>query len=373
MTRELSEMPLVSIIITSYNYERFLRAAINSALDQTYPNTEVIVVDDGSTDKSRQIIASYGDRIIPIFQQNGGQGSACNSGFKISRGEVTIFLDSDDALLPDTVRRVVAAFRSGTNVAIVQFRLQGIDECGNPTGQLYPPDYMPSGDLRQHILKFRSYVRPATSGNAFASAVLRQILPMPETLYRTCVDHYLCDLSVVFGTVVSLGEVGGCYRVHGKNHWASASITDMTLLREVLLAMAGSYAEQKRLLRELYSAEAGEARLSDLYFLSTRVISLKLDPINHPLEDRLLPLCVRGCLASITHPSPSMYLHHKLLYTLWFVAMFFAPRPLAKTLAENLYNADSRGRVAQRSLNLLRRIHKMINNRQKSRTSHDAG
>ena len=75
------ELPLASIIITSYNYERFLPRAIDSALQQTYPSKEIIVVDDGSTDNSRHIINSYGDRIIPSFKENGGLNSATNAGF----------------------------------------------------------------------------------------------------------------------------------------------------------------------------------------------------------------------------------------------------------------------------------------------------
>jgi glycosyltransferase involved in cell wall biosynthesis len=69
--------PLVSVIINNYNYGRFLGEAIDSVLNQTYQRTETIVVDDGSTDNSREIIAGYGDRIIPVLKANGGQ----NSGF----------------------------------------------------------------------------------------------------------------------------------------------------------------------------------------------------------------------------------------------------------------------------------------------------
>lgn len=64
------KLPLVSIIINNYNYGRFLREAIDSALNQTYPHVEVIVVDDGSTDGSQEIITSYGDRVIPVLKEN---------------------------------------------------------------------------------------------------------------------------------------------------------------------------------------------------------------------------------------------------------------------------------------------------------------
>src|SRR5271154_6940087 len=101
-----SERPLVSIVITNYNYGRYLRAAIDSALAQTYPRVEVIVVDDGSSDSSPQTIASYGTRIVPIIKTNGGHGSALNAGFVASRGTLVMFLDADDELLPEAAEQV---------------------------------------------------------------------------------------------------------------------------------------------------------------------------------------------------------------------------------------------------------------------------
>ncbi len=94
-----------TIIITSHNYGRFLRQCINSALEQTYPDTEVIVVDDGSVDESPQIIRSYGSRIIPVLKENGGQASAFNAGFKLSNGDFICFVDSDDVLLPTAMEK----------------------------------------------------------------------------------------------------------------------------------------------------------------------------------------------------------------------------------------------------------------------------
>ena len=94
---------LVSIIITNYNYGAYLQSSIDSALRQRYEHIEVIVVDDGSTDNSREIIDSYGGRIVSILKANGGQCSCCNLGFQRSRGEGVIFLDADDVLFEDAV------------------------------------------------------------------------------------------------------------------------------------------------------------------------------------------------------------------------------------------------------------------------------
>src|SRR6478735_6102551 len=99
--------PLASVIINNYNYADYLHQAINSALQQDYSNTEVLVVDDGSTDQSRDVIFGYGSRVTPIFKSNGGQASALNAGAAASRGDIVLFLDADDVLLPSAVTNVV--------------------------------------------------------------------------------------------------------------------------------------------------------------------------------------------------------------------------------------------------------------------------
>ena len=109
-------MQSTSVIINNYNYGRFLGSAIESALTQSYPNVEVIVVDDGSSDDSRQVMASFGKRIFPIYKTNGGQASALNTGFANSSGDIIIFLDADDLLHPTLVERVVNAFHAEAQV-----------------------------------------------------------------------------------------------------------------------------------------------------------------------------------------------------------------------------------------------------------------
>ncbi|MGD1018620.1 MAG: glycosyltransferase family A protein [Verrucomicrobiia bacterium] len=96
---------LVSAIIPTYNRARTIERAVNSVLGQSWQPIEVIVVDDGSTDQTTDILARYGDRIRLIRQKNQGPSAARNAGIKAARGEIVTFLDSDDSWLPDKVER----------------------------------------------------------------------------------------------------------------------------------------------------------------------------------------------------------------------------------------------------------------------------
>jgi glycosyltransferase involved in cell wall biosynthesis len=109
----------VDIVIDNYNYGRYLGAAIDSALAQSHPSVRVIVVDDGSEDSSRDVIASYGQHISSVLKENGGQASAFNAGFERSTSEIVIFLDADDELEPHTAGRVAALFAEDPSVAKV--------------------------------------------------------------------------------------------------------------------------------------------------------------------------------------------------------------------------------------------------------------
>jgi glycosyltransferase involved in cell wall biosynthesis len=214
----MNQAPLVSIIITSYNYRRYLPDAIDSALNQTYPNTEVIVVDDGSTDNSREVIAGYDGRIVPVLKENGGQASAFNAGFELSRGDVICFLDSDDALFPTAIARAADLLRD-EEVAKVHWPLSVVDAQGNDTGKVVPSRALPEGDLRETVMRGGpcSYGWPPTSGNAWARRFLEQILSMPEQEYKVWPDLYLSALAPVFGPMRKIAEPQGLWRIHGEN------------------------------------------------------------------------------------------------------------------------------------------------------------
>jgi glycosyltransferase involved in cell wall biosynthesis len=108
------QKPLVSIIIPCYNGERFLREAIDSCLAQTYRPIEIIVVDDGSTDGSMDIVRSYGDAVICETGPNRGPSHARNRGFELSSGQYIQYLDVDDYLMPTKLAIQVSLFESGS-------------------------------------------------------------------------------------------------------------------------------------------------------------------------------------------------------------------------------------------------------------------
>lgn len=129
--------PFVSIIINNYNYESFLKTCIETALSKTYPQKEVIVVDDGSTDGSRAVITSFGPRITPFFNPNGGQFTADNTGFQACRGDWIVFLDSDDFLDPEAIKIALKFFHE-PEISKIQFCMQSVNIDGRPLPQVIP-------------------------------------------------------------------------------------------------------------------------------------------------------------------------------------------------------------------------------------------
>ena len=204
----------VSIIINSYNYAPYLRDAIDSALGQTVPAREVIVVDDGSTDGSADIVRAT-PGIVPVIKPNGGQASALNAGFAHAGGDVIVFLDADDRLHPHAVERIAAAWRP--DLSRLQYGLETIDAAGRSTG-LYPGSRaLRHGDLTGAVLARGMYPFMPTSGNAYARAALARVMPIPESRWRISADVYLALLTPFLGPVGRLQEVLGQYRVHGRN------------------------------------------------------------------------------------------------------------------------------------------------------------
>ncbi|MBD2501915.1 glycosyltransferase [Anabaena azotica] len=318
---------LVSIIINNYNYDRFLAQAIDSALNQTYPHTEVIVVDDGSTDNSREIIAGYGDRIIPILQPNGKQAAAFNSGLKRSLGDILIFLDSDDYLYPQAVERIVEVWQP--NLSKVHYRLEVVDADRQSLGYTFPQGSEPlsTGEVWQTLLSYGGYVRVPTSGNALNRNALLSIFPIPDE-FKLTADDYLSVLVPFAGEVGAVEDPLGAYRIHGSNQWALATVTSDRFHRfikhdQVVYKLLVDKAE------ELGYKLPQDFELRSLGRYQVRLASVRLTPEKHPIpQDRILYLVYSG-IKSIWKYS-TMSWQKKFIYTVWFLWIGFVPLTLAK-------------------------------------------
>lgn len=325
-----TDSPLVSICVNNYNYERYVGAAVASALDQTYPRTEVVCVDDGSTDGSRAVIESFGDRVIAVFTENGGQGAAFNRGFERARGDIVLFLDADDRLLPEVVERVVAAFQREPTATKVQYRMEIIDGAGVSLGHRWPRDgaAMPSGDLRRHAVTFRAHHWQPTTGNAYARRYLDRVMPVDEAMYHQGVDTILNELAVLVGPIISLDEVLAEYRMHGSNESSSTSLEAPYFHRRIEL-IRDIHAAGRRLTAGAEIEVAPSPNdLVDVAFLGYRLASLELDPLQHPVEgDRVLPLMARGIEAAIR--TPMLTLKQRVVRSTWFALVGLTPRPLS--------------------------------------------
>lgn len=110
--RSRSDAPMVSVVIPCWNAEAFIADAVRSALDQTYPSVEVIVVDDGSTDRTLERVQAFGEKVRLVTGPNAGACAARNRGIRMSRGSFVQFLDADDILLPERIERMVRASES---------------------------------------------------------------------------------------------------------------------------------------------------------------------------------------------------------------------------------------------------------------------
>jgi len=123
---------MISVVIPCYNGSSSLRTAVESALSQSYSDKEVIIVDDGSTDHSAEIIGSFGPVVIAGFQHNQGASAARNHGTRLARGEYIQYLDADDMLAPDTLEKRLAALeKTGADIAYTDWQLFTTAACGS--------------------------------------------------------------------------------------------------------------------------------------------------------------------------------------------------------------------------------------------------
>jgi glycosyltransferase involved in cell wall biosynthesis len=341
--------PLVSIVIDNYNYGRFVGAAIRSALAQSYPKVEVLVVDDGSTDDSRSVIAGFGDRIRAVFQENRGQSAAFDTGFFAARGDIVFFLDSDDALHPEAAAEVVKRMAPG--VSKVQFALATVDAAGTFLGNVFPnfPRGLSGGAIRAEALRSALYPCPPTSGNAYARWFLAKIMPLP---HAPCgADGPLNTVAPLYGTVVTIDRPLAWYRVHGQNDGAQATLAAEKFARFIRLDQSRAEFLRKHAARLGLTLE-GDPLDRAILHLQYRMASLILRPEAHPVAGetraQIVAHATRAALALGDNAAS------KAALIGWFVAVASLPGPLARKLIAYRFVPGSRPKFVGALLRRLR-------------------
>jgi glycosyltransferase involved in cell wall biosynthesis len=251
--------PLVSILINNYNYGRYLSTAIESALNQTYRHVEVIIVDDGSTDNSREVIASFGSRVISVLKVNGGQASAFNAGFAASQGDIICFLDADDWFLAEKTAEVVAAFARGQYGWFFHLLSPNGNRDAPPDQEFRPGDW----DYRAQMAAGSGfpYVPTATSALCFRRELLARILPMPEQI-RITSDNYLKWAALSMERGLFSSDQLTVQRIHGSNLYTG--IPAAAQLRAEISLSTAFHLHKRYPELALFCARQGLAAISDL-------------------------------------------------------------------------------------------------------------
>jgi glycosyltransferase involved in cell wall biosynthesis len=146
-----SEMPLVSVVVPTYNRAEYIAETIASILEQSYANIEIIVIDDGSTDDTRNVVRPFEPRIRYVWQENAERGASRNHGLRLARGEYIAFLDSDDLWLPTKVQEGVHFLQAHPEIGLVYTDALQIDSEGRELRLLRANG--PSGHVTDKLLE----------------------------------------------------------------------------------------------------------------------------------------------------------------------------------------------------------------------------
>jgi glycosyltransferase involved in cell wall biosynthesis len=316
-----------SIIITCYNYARYVAGAIESALAQTHPDVEVVVVNDGSTDGSLEVIRRYEPRVQVIDQPNRGHIAAYNRGFEASHGDVIVLLDADDVLEPDALESVARVFRP--NVAKVQWDLRIIDGAGRDLGRKFC-HFDESYDVervRESFSRSGTYRWPVSVGNAYARSFAEQLFPLSADHGP---DGALNTVAPLYGDVVTIPRPLASYRIHGQNIWSNRS-SDLERLPQRIAQRAA----ELELLRR-------HARARGVALPPVNALDHEIAFVNYRLMAKALGLDYVGALGDTRARLVSQAFRLlrserypvklSLAHACWFGAMALAPRRPAERL-----------------------------------------
>lgn len=274
---------LVTVVIPNYNYAHYLRETLDSVFAQTYPEIEVIVVDDGSKDDSREILESYGGRITAIFQQNQGVSAARNNGAAAGSGEFIAFLDADDLWLPEKIEKQIARFTADQRLGLVHVGVDEIDAAGNSL--LHRLEGSEGDAATDLLLLGRKGVLGGGSGFMVRRAVFDEIGGFDLHLSTSADFDLFFQVSCRYcvGFVV---EILIRYRIHSSNMHSNVNVMEHDMMLAFEKAFANAEPPIASLKRKAYGrlhrTLAGSYCAAGKYASSARHLALSLmnDPGN---------------------------------------------------------------------------------------------
>lgn len=212
--------PFVSVLIDTYNHERFIEEAIVSALEQEFPasDREIIVVDDGSTDRTPEIVHKFEPHVRLLRKENGGQASAFNAGIPECRGEIVAFLDGDDWWEKSKLSVVARELSAHPEIGTIGHGLYEVDESGkrlasNMPDRVYETCLKDAQEAKEFI-PLRSFL--GTSRLTVRRPILQLVTPLPEAL-RVEADEFLATHATALGGAKVLEQPLTNYRFHSGN------------------------------------------------------------------------------------------------------------------------------------------------------------
>lgn len=267
--------PFVSVLIDTYNHERFIEQAIVSALEQDFPasDREILVVDDGSTDRTPEIIRKFEPHVGLLRKENGGQASAFNAGIPECRGEIIAFLDGDDWWTPSKLSRVAETMRADSSIGMVGHAIVESFEDGRRKTVALDKSERLRLNTRQNAQVFRLHrAYLGTSRLCLRTELARKIVPVPEELVFEA-DEYLFTIAGILSEFVILKDALTNYRIHSGNFFIAANRESNGLRRKqrVLAALfdalgrdlraRGAPGEVTSCVLEIVGAEATQLKL----------------------------------------------------------------------------------------------------------------
>lgn len=264
----MKSSPLATVIIPTYNYGRYVCEAVESVLAQSFPQEEIeiIVVDDGSTDDTRERVCRYGARVRYVFQGNRGKASATQAGVDLARGKYIFNLDADDLFLPEKISEAVEVFESDETVAHVGHPALCWDEARGAKSVERPPARIVGRKTDGRALLIDFYKQRLLFGGGSTFSARAEVLkrcPIPPEV-DMYVDEYLVLAALNRGPSYFIERPLSVWRIHGENFSGSAgpekALRSVKSVNAVLSAvLCGDFDAE---LKTLYTLKAKVARVA---------------------------------------------------------------------------------------------------------------